>query len=226
MIQKALKVLVLIVLAFQTLAAAQVHFSRVVTSSNMSVIFTTAPTVNGAAIQAGDEIGAFKSDSTTCTGALLWSTDPTKWQIAVMGADVTPPLPGMDANEAVIWKIWKASTNSEVVATATYTAGDGLYESNDMQVISALTGGDAGLLGDVNGDDLVNSTDALIILTCDADYDVSSFCPMNCGDVNADGLVNSTDALILLSYDAGYSIPFPVGQPNCPASVTPCPGCN
>jgi uncharacterized repeat protein (TIGR02543 family) len=81
------------------------------------------------------------------------------------------------------------------------------------------------LLGDVNGDHAVNSTDALIDLSCDAGMDTSQFCPMNCGDVNADGLVNSTDALITLSHDAGMTVPFPVGQPGCPSSVTPCPGC-
>jgi lysophospholipase L1-like esterase len=82
-----------------------------------------------------------------------------------------------------------------------------------------------GILGDVNGDDTVNSTDALIILSCNAGIDTSQFCPMNCGDVNADGLVNSTDALIILSYDVGIYVPYPVGQPGCPSSVTPCPGC-
>jgi hypothetical protein len=82
------------------------------------------------------------------------------------------------------------------------------------------------ILGDVNGDGSVNSTDALIILSCDAGLDTSGFCPMNCGDVNNDTWVNSTDALIVLSYDAGMTISFPVGEPGCPASVIPGPGCN
>jgi hypothetical protein len=81
-------------------------------------------------------------------------------------------------------------------------------------------------LGDVNGDGAVNSTDALIDLSCDAGIDTSQFCPMNCGDVNGDGLINSTDALITLSHDVGMTVPFPVGQPGCPSGVTPCPGCN
>lgn len=81
-------------------------------------------------------------------------------------------------------------------------------------------------LGDVNADGLANSTDALIVLSCDAGFNTSAFCPMNCGDVNADGYVNSTDALIILSYDAAMPVPFPVGQPGCPATITPCPGCN
>jgi len=81
-------------------------------------------------------------------------------------------------------------------------------------------------LGDVNGDGLVNSTDALIVLSADVGMDTSRFCPMNCGDVNRDGLVNSTDALIILCYDAGMPVPFPIGQPVCPCTITQPPGCS
>ncbi len=88
-----------------------------------------------------------------------------------------------------------------------------------------IAGQDVGILGDVNGDDAVNSTDALIILSGDAGINISQFCPVNCGDVNGDQLVNSTDALIVLSYDAGMNVPFPVDQPGCPVSVIPCAGC-
>ncbi|MBN1481955.1 hypothetical protein EH223_06490 [candidate division KSB1 bacterium] len=83
-----------------------------------------------------------------------------------------------------------------------------------------------GKIGDVNNDDTPNSTDALIILSCDVGLDVTSFCPMDCGDVNDDGLINSTDALIILSYDVGISISFPVGESGCYTGVTPCLGCN
>ncbi len=83
----------------------------------------------------------------------------------------------------------------------------------------------SGTLGDVDGDGLANSTDALIILSADVAVATPQFCPMNCGDVNGDGGVNSTDALMVLSYDAGMTVPFPVGQPGCPASVTQPAGC-
>jgi uncharacterized repeat protein (TIGR02543 family) len=83
----------------------------------------------------------------------------------------------------------------------------------------------AGKLGEVNGDSLVNSTDALIVLSADAGINTSQFCPMNCGDANGDGLVNSTDALIILSYDAQMSVPFPVGTGACRLTVTQPLGC-
>ncbi|MEL6824324.1 MAG: dockerin type I domain-containing protein, partial [Calditrichota bacterium] len=70
-------------------------------------------------------------------------------------------------------------------------------------------------LGDVNGDGLCNSTDALIILTYDAGVSISDPAILDlinngCGDTNGDGITNSTDALVLLTYDAGIPIPFPV----------------
>jgi len=71
-----------------------------------------------------------------------------------------------------------------------------------------------GFLGDVNGDDLCNSTDALIILSYDVGLtippDFSSRINAGFGDVNSDGPTNSTDALILLSFDVGIPVPFPV----------------
>jgi hypothetical protein len=80
--------------------------------------------------------------------------------------------------------------------------------------------------GDINGDKSANSTDALIVLLCDAGIDISQFCPCNCGDVNGDGVINSTDALIILLYDAGMSVSYPVGEGDCPSGVTPCAGCS
>ncbi len=96
--------------------------------------------------------------------------------------------------------------------------------SSDRTVTANFTA--TSILGDVNDDGLVNSTDALIILSGDVGINITQFCPANCGDVNADEFVNSTDALIILSYDVGMSIPYALGSPGCPASVTPCPGCN
>jgi hypothetical protein len=76
-----------------------------------------------------------------------------------------------------------------------------------------VTIGEAGLLGDGNCDDLANSTDALIILSCDVGLDTSAFCPMDCGAVNDDTYINPTNALIILSYDVDMAVPFPVGEP-------------
>jgi hypothetical protein len=82
------------------------------------------------------------------------------------------------------------------------------------------------ILGDVNGDRLANSADALIILSADVGLNTSQFCPMDCGDVNGDGYTNSTDALVILCYDVGITVPYPVGVGACPSNVTPPAGCS
>jgi hypothetical protein len=77
------------------------------------------------------------------------------------------------------------------------------------------------VLGDVNGDGMANSTDALVVLSCDVGIDNPQYCPALCGDVNVDGAANSTDALIILSFDVGLSVPYAVGEPGCPSNVAP-----
>jgi len=83
-----------------------------------------------------------------------------------------------------------------------------------MYCLDWLEADEARLLGDVNEDSAVDSTDALIVLTCEVGLE-SDFCPTVCGDVNQDDLTNSTDALAILSYDAGFSVPFPIGEAVC-----------
>jgi hypothetical protein len=100
-----------------------------------------------------------------------------------------------------------------------------LGSGNGIELIYLDSAPQPAALGGVNSDGLVNSTDALIVLSADVGMNTSAFCPMNCGDVNGDGYVDSTDALIILSYDVGMSVPFPVGTGACPSSVTQPPGC-
>ncbi|MFQ5649747.1 MAG: FlgD immunoglobulin-like domain containing protein [bacterium] len=76
------------------------------------------------------------------------------------------------------------------------------------------------LLGDINGDGVVNSTDALICLSFDIGLplppEFEELINAGLGDVNQDGETNATDCLIMLSFDAGMEVPFPVGEPACP----------
>jgi hypothetical protein len=133
--------------------------------------------------------------------------------------DNTPVTLTATADPGWTFSAWSGDGTGDAPGTRSVTM-DG-----DKTVTATFTA-EAGILGDVNGDGFADSTDALIILSCDVGLDTSTFCPMNCGDVNSDGLVDSTDALIILSYDVGLPVPYPVGEPGCPSSVTPCPGCS
>jgi Fe-S cluster biogenesis protein NfuA len=145
--------------------------------------------------------------------------------IAFNGANAT----GATGNVVVFQITLNAVGAGTSALNLEYTAMSAAYSFTDLRPILTITDGQvvvsSGTLGGVNGDGLVNSTDALIILSADVGMNTSAFCPMNCGDVNGDGAVNSTDALIILSYDVGMSVPFPLGTGACPSSVTQPPGC-
>jgi len=171
-------------------------------------------------------IATFKSGPSTPTYSLNVTTDgngsvnlnPSGGNYA-SGTTVTlTPVP----NSGFHFDSWIGANADDIINTSgVYT----IVMTGDKSVTANFIASGT-KRGDVNGDEAANSTDALIVLSCDVGIDVSAYCPMNCGDVNEDGLVNSTDALIILSYDVGMSVPFPVGQTGCPTSVTPCPGCN
>ena len=82
------------------------------------------------------------------------------------------------------------------------------------------------ILGDVDGDEIANSTDALIVLSGDVGIDISMYCPINCGDVNGDELVNSLDALIILRSAVGLPVVEPIGSLGCYADVVQPSGCS
>ena len=148
----------------------------------------------------------------TGTGFNLYTTSP----YVVEGGNL--PSPGH-------LRVTVSPTGALVEYVRSEVGGGGINGQVDHAYTIEPNEVEEGMLGDVNHDAAVNSTDALIILSADVDINTSQFCPMNCGDVNDDGLVNSTDALVILSYDVGMSVPFPVGTGTCPAQVTPPPGC-
>ena len=80
-------------------------------------------------------------------------------------------------------------------------------------------------LGDVNRDGKVNSTDALIVLSCVDGIDCQQFCPLNCGDVDGDKQITQADADLILKFDVGVQVPYPIGKRGCPRFVKPCAGC-
>jgi len=134
------------------------------------------------------------------------------------GTTVTlTPVP----DSGYVFDSWSGANATDVV----YAGGVYTIVMDGNKAVTAQFVAQSALLGGVNGDGVVDSTDALIILSCDVGIDTSQFCPMNCGDVNADGLIDSTDALIVLSYNVGISVPYAVGGGVCPTNVAPCAGC-
>ena len=62
------------------------------------------------------------------------------------------------------------------------------------------------LLGDVNGDGVVNSADSTLITRKLAGWDVSI--DSSVGDVNGDGVFNGADATLITRKLAGWNVEF------------------
>jgi hypothetical protein len=88
-----------------------------------------------------------------------------------------------------------------------------------------------GRLGDLDANDVVNSFDALLIVTSAVGLSIAPNTTVN-GDVDRDGKVDTRDALIVLSFAVGLpTAPYPVGVLNTagctlrsPATVAVTPG--
>ncbi len=98
----------------------------------------------------------------------------------------------------------------------TYTVkigGDGNIYTGTFTVGSQSTTHEV-LMGDVNENKTVNSTDAAQILKYEAGLDnaVSTDDRKIAADVNANGTINSTDAAQIMKYEAGLEIKSNVGK--------------
>jgi Bacterial Ig-like domain (group 2) len=81
--------------------------------------------------------------------------------------------------------------------------------------------GALGRWGDLDGDGLANSRDALAILSSLVGLSVGGTFNLALGDADGDGLTNSRDALIILSYAVGLQIP---GERVLLLAAGPCTG--
>jgi len=105
--------------------------------------------------------------------------------------------------------------------TSAFTAGTFL----DLLPTTTVTDGSANVVpscvvGDVNGDEAINSGDALVMLSREVGLPIPPEWELRftgrCGDANGDGVSNSIDANIVLSYEVGLPIDpgFPIGTTN------------
>jgi len=99
-----------------------------------------------------------------------------------------------------------------ITVAPTWTEGeqrrDCLNEGCDCYETEVLA--PVGILGDVDGNGVVNSTDAMFVLQYDAWVIGEDDLILVLGDVDGDGDVDSTDAMYILQYDAWMIEKFPV----------------
>ncbi|NIR95740.1 MAG: PQQ-binding-like beta-propeller repeat protein, partial [Gammaproteobacteria bacterium] len=207
--------------------------------------FSLLNDINGDGLK--EVLAATASNSFLCldgaTGSVLWSVPLGNYSwstsaIPDINGDNMEDVVAASRNDSLYVfdgtdgsKLHAHPMNSGMLQGATLAStlpdmdNDSFYEilgADDSGKIIALSGAvtcTPGFLGDVNGDDLVNSTDALILLSFDAGLPIApgilQRINIGFGDVTEDDVTNSTDALAILSYDAQIPVPFPVGDPVC-----------
>ena len=116
------------------------------TGSNMTLMVPRAinPTINGKALQSGDEIGVFTTGG-LCVGASVWP-DTGNIPLTAWGwdsVDAATVFSGARAGEVLEYRIWNKS--AEIPATASYSnsqpfySATGAYSTNGIAVLSSLT---------------------------------------------------------------------------------------
>ena len=118
------------------------HFSFTSNTGESYSIVVSSVTLNGTALDNGDEIAVF-TPAGLCVGASVW-TGTTPLGIAAWKDDsMTPAVDGYVAGETMSFKIWDKSANQEYNASPTYTMGNGTFGDGFAAQLS-LTAGSSG----------------------------------------------------------------------------------
>jgi len=95
------------------------------------------------------------------------------------------------------------------LSTAMHANAEG-HEYIYERIMNALTITVPVLYGDADGNGVVNSIDAMVVLQYDVELIGEDEIDLIAGDVDGDGVVNSIDAMLILQYDVELITEFPV----------------
>ena len=88
--------------------------------------------------------------------------------------------------------------------------GDDTYVAQLMlSFTEAPEGGETNLMGDVNGDGAVDTTDAKLVMQLDLGLTEEAELDPAVADVNGDGAIDTTDAKLIMQLDLGLITEFP-----------------
>ena len=129
------------------------------------------------------------------------------------------PVPTLDADKDLVFTSYNEDVatvdeNGVITAHKSGYAYIQITSATDCRVMTYcivyVIGSD--LLGDVNGDGLVDTTDAKLIMQLDLDLISPADLNMEVADVNGDGLVDTTDAKLIMQLDLGLIETFPAEE--------------
>jgi hypothetical protein len=123
---------------------AQPNWSYLNTGNNHTIVLAGGISIllNGVQIEPGDYIGVFYYDDNNdlaCGGYTEYTGASTA--ISAWGDDTftTSVKDGFDTGEVFKYKIWDASTQQSVIATASYSSGPDNYAINAISILAAIS---------------------------------------------------------------------------------------
>lgn len=131
-----------------TSASAQVHFEDCasVTGGNANIVIPLSiePTVDGAALAAGDEIAVFTPEG-LCAGTATW-TGGSISVAAWLDDLITPEVDGFIPGDSITYRVWDASAGEELAFVSVEYASDqpfyrtdGKYGANSIYALSTFS---------------------------------------------------------------------------------------
>lgn len=120
--------------------------------------------------------------------------------IAFEGEEVILPELEHDGYTFLGW------SSSNLVTSVSYLAGETMTIDSDVMLYAVWELNT--LLGDINGDGIVDAADAGLISRYDAGFITLTSDQLKVGDVNGDGVVDAADAGLISRYDAGFISSF------------------
>ena len=125
----------------------------------------------------------------------------------VMGSDGNLYFSGYNGVTSVFYQLILDDDTMTCQARAFATAGDEVWPAILVEVIAPEQ--PQILLGDVNGDGQVDTTDAKLVMQYDLDLIDETGLELDAADVNGDGQVDTTDAKLIMQLDLGLIQKFP-----------------
>jgi hypothetical protein len=130
-----------------------------------------------------------------------------KLQVSMAGVSGMASGSGVLLNVTFEIKVGAATGSTPVGLEA--LLADELGTALATTIVSGTVTISGGLVGDVNGDQKVNSADAILVLRFSAGLSTPTEAQRRAGDVNGDGKTNSGDAILILRKSAGLLAQFP-----------------
>ncbi len=119
----------------------EIHFTKIWSGNPylaMNIFITSAATINGIELNAGDEIGVFDGDN--CVGSVLLTAPITPGgYVQVLASADDPSTPGLDGfitEHSISYRFWLSATSEEITDyTVNYSSGSGIFESQGSATV-------------------------------------------------------------------------------------------